>query len=145
MHSKHPAFMHHSLRAHAEPNVTERLMQAMPAVGVAAPLRSRPPVRRRHACLYRAAYPNRQCPPAGGRNGSRKAMCSAHNHAVPQTRTEEHDHSISGIHYGRCKHCAKMTTSLSAFASRGSIPCMQKQSRPFKLQPCGDLQRSSWH
>ena len=32
-----------------------------------------------------------QCPPAGGRNGSRIAMCRAHSHAVPHTRTVEHD------------------------------------------------------
>ena len=32
-----------------------------------------------------------QWPPAGGRNGSRIAMCRAHSHAVPHTRTVEHD------------------------------------------------------
>ena len=43
------------------------------------------------APVHRAAYPEGQWPPAGGRNGSRIAMCRAHSHAVPHTRTVEHD------------------------------------------------------
>ena len=38
-----------------------------------------------------AAYPKGQCPPAGGRNRSRMAVCRAHSQAVPHTRTVEHD------------------------------------------------------
>ena len=44
-----------------------------------------------HARWCRAACPEGQWPPAGGRNGSRIAMCRAHSHAVPHTRTVEHD------------------------------------------------------
>ena len=54
--------------------------------------------RRCHRCCCRcrarpcrAACPKRTVAPAGGRNGSRIAMCRAHSHAVPHTRTVEHD------------------------------------------------------
>ena len=41
--------------------------------------------------LVPCCMPRRAVPPAGGRNGSRIAMCRAHSHAVPRTRTVKHD------------------------------------------------------
>ena len=85
-----------------------------------------------HARLCRAACPEGQCPPAGGRNRSRVAMCRAQGHAVPQTHTI----SISSVHYGGCKGPCKMTIPRLASMNRGSASSKQRQCRQCKLAIC---------
>ena len=48
-----------------------------------------------------AAYPKGQCPPAGGRNRSRMAVCRAHSQAVPHTRLEHDQHRQRSLRWIR--------------------------------------------